>query len=195
MRIFLAALLFFSTMMGSAMSATYTNFGQFYANAAGSADTDSRIEWPDNTGTNYKPVLRYGYDIWNYGDTETPPSGQVWKTSVSLFDAPYNIPTDAKGVRVHFKVKVAGLTTDTQVQHSAFQVRIRPTGSGQNPNEIIPSTAEKHGGLNNVTPYDINHVETDVALGTDGKLDLSIYPTTTGDMYLELVVYVAGYWK
>lgn len=171
-------------------AATFTPLGEYHANDAGASFTP--IPFPNNSGV-YQNVLTWGYDIWNSGRAEPPPANG-WVTSRNLCTT-LGVPTDATAVRIHVKAKAAGLTYATEEMHAAVQLSWRQTGSGASPNEMLHATTEKHADLPTVTPYDLNHLETDVLLGPDCKIDMFRYPTITGRMLLEVVVYLAGYWE
>lgn len=185
----LLCILFLLAMNGSALAASYTLFGQYYGNSKGS--TDEFVYWPNNSGT-YIRALNWGYDIWNQGSETVPAPG--WIVSQDLRQPPYNVPANATAVRIHVKAKVAGLTYATEEMHAAVQIKFRKHGSTDELNEMIHSTIEKHANLPTVTPYDLNHVEVDIPIGPDGKIEMYRYPAITGRMLISVATFLAGYW-
>lgn len=173
------------------MPADYTLLGQYHANTKGS--TDEFIHWPNNSGQ-YGYILRWGFNIWGQDRVEPTVPSPGWIVSQDLRQPPYNVPPEATAVRLHIKLKVAGMTPDTTAMHAAVQIKFRRHGSTAELNEMIHSTTQKPAGQPGVTPYDLNHVEVDIPIGPDGKIEMYRYPTITGRMLIEVATFLAGYW-
>lgn len=174
-----------------AHSAEYTNLGQYHANLDGPTSQHLRLPGADG---HYRDWLSWGYPIWEEYNSEPLPQPGWW-VSEDLTKPPYDVPADATAVRLHIKAKVAGVTWAENMISGVLQVSARPHGSDTQPNEIIHSAAGKPAGNAGFAPYDLNHVEVDVVLGDDHKLEIFAHPSIIGDyVQIDLIVYVAGYW-
>jgi hypothetical protein len=189
-RVLLIFWLLSHSLIAAAQEATYVPLGQFHANVAG--PTSLYLRLPGNDG-GYRDWLSWGYDIWGDGTEPVPERG--WVVTESLFEPPYNVPKEATAVHLHFKVKVAGVSWAENQIAGAIQVSARPAGSSVSPNEIAHSAAQKPAEQPGITPYDLNHVETDILLGDDGKIEILRDVSIVGDyMQIDLAVFLAGYW-
>lgn len=175
-----------------AEGAAFRRLGEYYANSVGPTTTYVRL--PGNDGE-YRNWLSWGYDIWGDG-TEPVPEGPAWIKTENLHLPPYNVPDDATAVRLHFKVKATGVTWHPGQVDGALQVKARPSGSTNLPNEMVHATTQKPAGFPTETPYDLNHIEEDIPLGPDGRIEIYRYPSIVGEfMQLDLIVYLSGYWR
>lgn len=168
----------------------YVELGRFFANAQGSTSLHLRL--PSNSGE-YRDYLSWGYPIW---ETSVDPVGAPgWLLSEDLSRPPYNVPEDATAVRLHIVARVVGATWAESELIGSLRVSARPNGGNQEPNEILSSVAYKPEGYPEVTPYDINHLQIDVLIGENRKIELFQNASIVGDyVQIDLMPYIAGYW-
>lgn len=175
---------------------TFMNIGAFHLNDAGA--TSTLVRFPDNSGQ-WRDWLRWGYDMWGENTEPVPTPAQAWLASEDLREAPYNVPATAKAVKLHIKCKAAGVTWANDATYASLQVAFRQSGGGGGPtNEANHAAAAKpsgQGGPDGHTPYDLNHVEIDVKLGADGKIEMYRHPSVSAYGYAAVAVYLAGYWE
>ncbi|WGV15426.1 hypothetical protein [Fuscovulum ytuae] len=119
-----------------------------------------------------------------------------WLVSEDLTKPPYNLPKDAKAVRLHLKAKVAGVTWANNELDGSLQVKLRPHGSDFELNEVLHSATGKSAGAARYTPYDLNHIEVDVPIGEGNRIEIFQEAAIVGFyMQIDLVAYIAGYWR
>ncbi|WP_157955831.1 MULTISPECIES: hypothetical protein [Devosia] len=173
--------------------ANYHRLGQYYANTNG--PTVQYLRLPGTDGQ-YRKWLSWGYDIWGHGTESLSEPLVGWIASENLHEPPYNIPRDATAVRLHIKAKVSGVTWAENKLEGQLQASMRPYGGNHQPNEMIHATAQKPAGAKGETPYDLNHVEVDIPIGKDGRIEVFRSVSIIGNyMQIDLITYVAGYWR
>lgn len=170
----------------------FVELGRYFAHEAGPTALPLRL--PDMDGQ-YRDWLSWGYPIWpEYNVIE--PFAPGWLVSEDLTQPPYGLPSDATAVRLHIKAKVAGATWADDTIEGAMQIKVRPHGSQADTNEVIHAAAGKGPDEDEFTPYDLNHIEVDVRLGEGGRIEIYQDVSILGQfVQIDLVVYVAGYWR
>jgi hypothetical protein len=167
----------------------YVSYGQYFANEQG--DTSVYLRLPDKQGE-YVDWFQWGYDAQ---DIPEP----AWVKSEPL--TAYGVPEGAVAVRLHIKAKAKVVTWATGTVIADLQVKVRPSGSLADPNEVVHAYSMKKEGAPNdydgiLSTEDLNHIVVDVPVGLDGRIEIFRHPTIIGAYAnLDLAVYLAGYWK